>query len=619
MAPLLALGLLIFVDNKKKLIAIGLTWATFGLTLLPFVYVYLTQGETLTKRFAEVSIFGQADSKWAALGQMVVAYFQDLSPMFLLVEGDNLARHHVPGMGELLLIPFVTAVIGMALVLLYHRRDRWWLYMIVGVFASIVPGAITVNRHHALRLLVLPMFLSILMVPVLDRLRVRSGEYFQGSSTTSMLKKAAFAAFLLFTLVQAVWFQIQFWREGPGRIFFFNAGYPLVLDRALAEKSRPIYLQDGYWGPGYIHAYWYGAIKGVDPSTFVHLKEHEPPPPGALVLSSERECTGCQKIFQNDAYLLYKNAGEQTTGEPGSAAEVEERTFTKFGTAGSQSGQLLGPRGIAIGPGSKVFVADTQNHRISIFDRDGQFRSQFGTAGTDAGQMQEPNGVVADGEGFVWVTDAGNQKLMKFREDGAFVNEWKGPPDRNFYGPRDLALGSNKKLYIVDQGQTRIVSFDLETESFGEWGHEGSGPGEFRGATGIAVSNDNIYVADAGNKRVQVFDLNGAFIRQWPVQWDDDRYNYPDVVFDAAGDQVLVTSGGQTNQLLAFDSFGIAKAGSEASDRSSGDNLSALAVAETGGSRRPFILNTGMGAVCYIDLANRPHNDPKTGRAKPGT
>ena len=51
------------------------------------------------------------------------------------------------------------------------------------------------------------------------------------------------------------------------------------------------------------------------------------------------------------------------------------------------------------------------------------------------------------------------------------------------------------------------------------WGHEGSGPGEFRDPTGIAVSGSGagseVFVADARNARIQVFDLGGNFKRQF--------------------------------------------------------------------------------------------------------
>ncbi|HED13056.1 MAG TPA: 6-bladed beta-propeller, partial [Gammaproteobacteria bacterium] len=47
------------------------------------------------------------------------------------------------------------------------------------------------------------------------------------------------------------------------------------------------------------------------------------------------------------------------------------------------------------------------------------------------------------------------------------------------------------------------------------WGSKGSGPGQFRDPTGLAVAGKEVFVADARNGRIQVFDFNGKFLRQF--------------------------------------------------------------------------------------------------------
>jgi len=48
----------------------------------------------------------------------------------------------------------------------------------------------------------------------------------------------------------------------------------------------------------------------------------------------------------------------------------------------------------------------------------------------------------------------------------------------------------------------------------GAWGETGTGPGQFRDPTGIAISADEVFVSDARNARIQVFDYQGHFLRQ---------------------------------------------------------------------------------------------------------
>ncbi|MCA1558548.1 MAG: hypothetical protein LC731_08430, partial [Acidobacteria bacterium] len=99
----------------------------------------------------------------------------------------------------------------------------------------------------------------------------------------------------------------QFHRDGPNRGAVFDAGYRELYLEALKKPERPIYLVDGMWGPAYIHAFWYATIDGRGINDFVHLDTGVRPPPGALVISSEDNCTNCQIILRREQYLLYRS------------------------------------------------------------------------------------------------------------------------------------------------------------------------------------------------------------------------------------------------------------------------------------------------------------------------
>jgi len=272
----------------------------------------------------------------------------------------------------------------------------------------------------------------------------------------------------------------------------------------------------------------------------------------------------------------------------------------------SRSGDALGlfsrPRGIATDSKGFFYVADTDNARVQKFDADGKFVAVIGSAGAFDGQMKEPNGLAIDRSGNIYVTDSHNHKLMKYGPDGKFLKEWKGP-DSGFYGPRDIAIGPNEQLYVIDQGRTRIARFDPATESFNiVWGSSGPGEGQFSETTGITLANDKVVVADLGNRRIQVFDLNGVFIRQWEVpSWEKSAMEYPDVVYDEQGKRLYVTSG-KTNELLAFDLDGnrIDDLGLQTGERL--DNPSSLAILETSKKRWLLVLNTGSSRVTKFEL-----------------
>ena len=271
------------------------------------------------------------------------------------------------------------------------------------------------------------------------------------------------------------------------------------------------------------------------------------------------------------------------------------------GGKGNQPGQLSVPRGIAVDSKGDFYVADAGNSRIQKFNPAGEHLAMLGTAGKAAGELSDPNGIVVDSTGSILTVDAGNHRLLRLNPDGTFVKEWIGP-DRNFFGPRDLAIGPNNFLFILDQGWGRVVRLDLKTDEFVEWGKKGPGEGEFFEPTGIDVGGDRVFVADARNDRIQVFDLNGQFIAAWPVpEWNSYPWHYPDAAFDPTEKRLYVSSP-QTKEILVFDANGNRLAPLKADDAAGLDDPSSLAIANTKAGKRLYVLNTNGARVSVFEL-----------------
>lgn len=88
-----------------------------------------------------------------------------------------------------------------------------------------------------------------------------------------------------------------------------------------------------------------------------------------------------------------------------------------FGTCskGTAEGQLRRPLDLAIDYNDIVYVADTDNHRISVFDSNGKFLMCFGQKGSKANELNEPSGVTVDQEGRVYVSDTGNNRVIVYQ------------------------------------------------------------------------------------------------------------------------------------------------------------------------------------------------------------
>ena len=212
-------------------------------------------------------------------------------------------------------------MIGLLLIVVYHRRDPWWRFVLYGLAASIVPGAITFEPFHAMRLLALPVFLCLLTVPALEWLLSPNELEHEARDARAngeilhrfprSVRLGILMMLLVLTSIEAVRFQIVFRREGPKRGIFFDVQYKEVYDAAVAQPSRPIYLIDGIFGPASMHAYWYATVEGRAKSEFVYLGDaarHPSPRAGGIVISSDlrENCQKCSMIKQNGVYLLYR-------------------------------------------------------------------------------------------------------------------------------------------------------------------------------------------------------------------------------------------------------------------------------------------------------------------------
>lgn len=332
LGPLLALGLLFFATSRQRLIGVIKTGFLYGLMLFPILVFNRSNPGVLTKRLHEISYIRPGVPWSTAASQFIKRYLEDQSLLSLLVNGDYHPRHHVPGSGgAFFFATFILVLIGLVIVIACRRRDPWWRFVLYGLAVAVVPGAISVEPFHAMRMMAYPVFLILLTVPALEWLLARGelksdsglspaeedGEALSehappaerrlaGEGWPRSIRLGLLGLLLALTCVEAYRFQTVFRREGPKRIFDFDVLYKSAYDAATKQRSRPIYLEDGKWGPAYIHALWYATVEKRPTSQFVHLKPGTRPPAGGVVISSSETCQRCETITRSGVYHVYK-------------------------------------------------------------------------------------------------------------------------------------------------------------------------------------------------------------------------------------------------------------------------------------------------------------------------
>jgi sugar lactone lactonase YvrE len=163
------------------------------------------------------------------------------------------------------------------------------------------------------------------------------------------------------------------------------------------------------------------------------------------------------------------------------------------------------PYGIAIDSKGFIYVTESEGHRVQKFTSDGVFVLQWGRYGTSAGQFMNPSGIAIDSKDNVYVGDYG--RIQRFRSDSTYVGQWSGVvSDSSDVFANAIATDSYGHVYVPHYSYQWVSIFDTTGVFRYRWGSLGSGPGQFRGPTGIAIGPDgSIYVGDRDNYRVQKF------------------------------------------------------------------------------------------------------------------
>lgn len=230
---------------------------------------------------------------------------------------------------------------------------------------------------------------------------------------------------------------------------------------------------------------------------------------------------------------------------------VDRQAELVIGGPGEAPGQLLAPKGLALDAQGNLYVADSQHHRIQVFDALGHPLRQWGYQGGEPGQLNEPWGVAVAPDGTVYVADTWNHRIQAFSAEGAYLRSWgrfgeaanAQGPDSFLYGPRAVVCDAEGNLWVADTGNKRVVKFDPQGRVLGAVGGAGVEDGRLSEPVGIAFdASSNLYVVDTWNQRVQVFGPDLKWIKSWPVYswWGQSVVNKPYLAVDATGN-VLVT------------------------------------------------------------------------------
>ncbi|HEX5988673.1 MAG TPA: DUF6531 domain-containing protein [Solirubrobacterales bacterium] len=158
-------------------------------------------------------------------------------------------------------------------------------------------------------------------------------------------------------------------------------------------------------------------------------------------------------------------------GADGSIWVADETRLQRFSASGqfiervgaSGPGQLAYPRSLDVGPGGEVYVADWENHRIAVFDEDGDYLRAFGSFGSNPGQISEPVELDVDSAGGVWVTERQSGRVQLFDSAGDYIasfgSDGSGAQQFDFEEEEAGIAAEGGRVWVVDGGNDRVAEW----------------------------------------------------------------------------------------------------------------------------------------------------------------
>ncbi len=196
--------------------------------------------------------------------------------------------------------------------------------------------------------------------------------------------------------------------------------------------------------------------------------------------------------------------------------DVPSGRFYRIGDEGA--GQLSKPLGLDVDSAGTVYVADATAKQVMVYGHDGRLLRKIG----GEKWFDRLTSVTVDAAGTrLYVVDIGGVRSPRHQvrvfdaRSGAhlfdFGTRGSGPGELNL--PRDVAIGKDGRLYVVDGGNFRVSVFSPEGKYLFGWGSVGRGYGNFSRPKEIATDREgNVYVVDTGFGNIQIFDAEGVLL-----------------------------------------------------------------------------------------------------------
>ncbi|MCF8056396.1 MAG: 6-bladed beta-propeller [Desulfocapsa sp.] len=175
---------------------------------------------------------------------------------------------------------------------------------------------------------------------------------------------------------------------------------------------------------------------------------------------------------------------------------------------------LSTPVGVTFSNDNSLFVSDSSLGKVLVYNADTSFERFINRLGEEP--LLRPSGIAYNrSTNQLYVTDTLNHRIMVLNRHGHLLDGIgsRGAEPGYFNFPTHLALDSEGSVYVTDSMNFRAQIYSPSTGDWQMFGHHGNGSGDFASPKGIAVDASNIiYIAETLFDTVQVFNQYGIYL-----------------------------------------------------------------------------------------------------------
>jgi sugar lactone lactonase YvrE len=249
-----------------------------------------------------------------------------------------------------------------------------------------------------------------------------------------------------------------------GAIFIFNtetreveliknkvhAHFVRIIGLAMDDNDR-LFVSD----PGLHHILVFNANHKAEDLITEGLSE-----PGGMAIDKENRLLYVSDV-ELDQVLVYDADSFKLLRRIGTTGHKHELTTP---------GDFAKPSAVAVDKDGNLYVCDTLNNRIEIFDADGKFISTFGKAGDGPGYFARPKGVAIDSDDHIWVADGQTDRVQVFNQEQRLLITFGGHGllPGQFQGLVSIIADKNNRIFTSEMYPGRVQQFRYVTDAEAE-------------------------------------------------------------------------------------------------------------------------------------------------------